>query len=112
AEYDDFWPLSAGDVVGILESGRSQARRALPAGAPPAISTEVSVRVTDAALVADLVVPAGARGLVLFVHGSGSGRKSRRNVAVARTFEKAGFGTMLLDLLTAAEAAEDEVTSH
>ena len=61
-------------------------------------------------LVADLSVPAGARGLVVFAHGSGSGRRSPRNRFVARALEQAGVATLLLDLLTPKEAAEDERT--
>jgi pimeloyl-ACP methyl ester carboxylesterase len=63
-------------------------------------------------LEADLVVPSGAPGLVVFAHGSGSSRFSLRNRAVAGTLEAAGFGTLLLDLLTAPEAAADELTGE
>ena len=58
----------------------------------------------------DLGVPERAAGLVIFAHGSGSSRFSRRNRAVADTLEAAGFGTLLLDLLTPAEEAVDERT--
>jgi putative phosphoribosyl transferase len=51
-------------------------------------------------------VPAGARGVVLFAHGSGSSRLSPRNLAVARTFHARGLGTLLFDLLTPAEASD------
>ncbi len=61
---------------------------------------------------AELVVPAGAKGLVMFVHGSGSTRRSPRNRLVARGMQRAGFATLLFDLLTPAEAAEDEETSE
>lgn len=61
---------------------------------------------------ADLVLPGGAKGLVMFVHGSGSSRRSPRNRFVARVLQRAGFATLLLDLLTPAEAAEDEVTAR
>jgi dienelactone hydrolase len=44
--------------------------------------------------------------MVLFVHGSGSGRLSPRNVAVAQQLRAAGLGTLLFDLLTEAEAAD------
>lgn len=59
-------------------------------------------------LVADLVVPAGALGLVVFAHGSGSSRRSPRNREVAGAVEANGFATLLLDLLTPEEAAIDE----
>ena len=60
----------------------------------------------------DLVVPAHAKGLVMFVHGSGSTRRSPRNRFVAREMQKAGFATLLFDLLTPEEGAKDEVTSR
>ncbi|MEH2522530.1 MULTISPECIES: dienelactone hydrolase family protein [unclassified Bradyrhizobium] len=44
--------------------------------------------------------------MVLFAHGSGSGRDSPRNQFVARVLQKSGFGTLLLDLLTDAEAQD------
>src|SRR5688572_5322138 len=60
----------------------------------------------------DLHVPVGAAGLVIFAHGSGSSRFSRRNRAVAKVLEHAGFGTLLLDLLTRDEEAEDQRTAE
>jgi dienelactone hydrolase len=50
-----------------------------------------------------LGAPAGAKGLVLFAHGSGSGRLSPRNNYVARVLREHGVGTLLFDLLTEAE---------
>ena len=61
---------------------------------------------------ADLRVPAGASGLVVFVHGSGSSRSSPRNRSVAGALDAAGFGTLLVDLLSASEAAADEITGE
>lgn len=58
----------------------------------------------------DLVVPAGARGVIVFAHGSGSSRHSARNKQVASVLRDAGFGTLLFDLLTASEEAIDERT--
>jgi putative phosphoribosyl transferase len=63
-------------------------------------------------LEADLVVPANAKGLVMFVHGSGSTRRSPRNRFVAREMQKAGFATLLFDLLMPEEGAENEVTTR
>jgi putative phosphoribosyl transferase len=60
----------------------------------------------------DLNVSDRAAGLVVFAHGSGSSRFSRRNRAVAKVLEHAGFGTLLLDLLTQAEEAKDERTAE
>jgi len=53
-----------------------------------------------------LSIPLGAKGIVLFAHGSGSGRFSPRNQHVAATLVEAGLATLLLDLLTEAEAAD------
>ena len=64
------------------------------------------------ALEGDLVVPAGAPGVVVFAHGSGSSRHSPRNRLVARTLERAGLGTLLMDLLTPGEEAVDATTAH
>ena len=55
----------------------------------------------------DLVRPDSTGGLVVFAHGSGSSRKSPRNRIVAQSLQQAGLGTLLFDLLTAAEEAED-----
>lgn len=56
----------------------------------------------------ELAIPEGAIGIVLFAHGSGSSRLSPRNQLVAQTLQKAGIGTLLLDLLTDEEAADRE----
>jgi putative phosphoribosyl transferase len=55
---------------------------------------------------ADLIVPPGAAGVVLFAHGSGSSRHSPRNQYVAAQLREAGLATLLIDLLT---PEEDEV---
>jgi len=55
-----------------------------------------------------LTVPKGAKGIVLFAHGSGSSRLSPRNTYVAKALQKAGIGTLLFDLLTDDEAADRE----
>lgn len=54
----------------------------------------------------DLALPDDPRGLVLFAHGSGSGRSSPRNRFVAGVLHEAGVGTLLFDLLTPLEAEE------
>jgi pimeloyl-ACP methyl ester carboxylesterase len=58
------------------------------------------------------VLPPSARGVVVFAHGSGSGRLSPRNRAVADVLVRAGLGALLVDLLTAEEDAEDRVTAR
>jgi len=61
--------------------------------------------VDGATIEGDLALPEGARGLVIFAHGSGSSRFSPRNRHVATTLQERGLGTLLVDLLT-----EDEET--
>jgi len=70
------------------------------------------MKIPPVGLEGDLVVPAGARGVVVFAHGSGSSRLSPRNQQVAEGLQEAGLGTLLMDLLTAEEGAEDEQGSH
>lgn len=57
----------------------------------------------DATLAGDLTLPAAANALVLFAHGSGSSRLSRRNRAVAEALQTRGLATLLFDLLTETE---------
>lgn len=73
-------------------------------------SAPVQIRAGAALLDGDLTVPPDALGLVVFAHGSGSSRFSSRNRAVATALVRAGFATLLLDLLTPAEEAIDERT--
>lgn len=72
----------------------------------------VHVATATARLEGDLAVPPGAAGIVLFAHGSGSSRFSSRNRYVARELNAAGLGTLLIDLLTRDEEAEDAVTAR
>jgi dienelactone hydrolase len=72
----------------------------------------VEVPVGATTLKADLRVPAAAKGLVIFAHGSGSSRFSSRNRHVAEFLGERGFATLLLDLLTSEEEAVDEVTTE
>jgi len=79
-----------------------------------AVSDQRSVMlpVDDVRLAGDLSVPPAARGLVVFAHGSGSGRFSPRNRAVAEALVDAGLATLLMDLLTPEEEAEDLRTAR
>lgn len=63
----------------------------------------LSLELTDVALAGDLVLPETAHGLVIFVHGSGSSRRSSRNRFVAAALNQRGLGTLLFDLLTERE---------
>jgi putative phosphoribosyl transferase len=57
-------------------------------------------------------VPEDAKGLVVFVHGSGSSRNSPRNQYVAQTLQESGLATLLFDLLTPSEEEIDLQTRH
>jgi pimeloyl-ACP methyl ester carboxylesterase len=72
----------------------------------------VQIRAGAALLDGDLTIAQRAVGLVVFAHGSGSSRFSRRNRTVAQTLEDGGFATLLLDLLTREEEAIDVRTSE
>jgi len=81
----------------------------------PAVSVlerPILVELADVALNGDLSLPADARGLVVFAHGSGSSRHSSRNRAVAEALHQGRLGTLLLDLLTEHEERSDEVTAE
>ena len=80
--------------------------------APAGTTETVRIEVGRGSVEGDLHLPARPAGLVIFAHGSGSSRFSRRNRAVAGMLEQAGFGTLLLDLLTPAEDAVDEHTAE
>ena len=91
--YDDFAQTTDEEVLAALPPRRREAR----------IETETGD------IIGDLTVPRDARLLVVFAHGSGSGRMSPRNRAVARRLESAGLATLLLDLLTEHEEREQDL---
>lgn len=72
----------------------------------------VHVPTAGVTLEGNLVVPEGARGVILFAHGSGSSRFSSRNRFVAEELQDAGLATLLIDLLTAEEESVDVHTAH
>ncbi|MDF1523636.1 MAG: hypothetical protein P1P87_12585, partial [Trueperaceae bacterium] len=72
----------------------------------------VAVPIVSGTLQGDLSLPEGATGVVLFAHGSGSGRHSPRNRFVARGLNDGGLATLLIDLLTEEEERIDAVTGH
>ncbi len=98
--YEDFSQTPDREVVELLHAGRA------PATAPGVgDSAPIEIETRDGAVLeADLHGPADPAGLIVFVHGSGSSRRSPRNVAVARYLERLGFATLLFDLLTVEEA--------
>jgi len=73
---------------------------------------EVMVTSDSVTLRGLLGVPKNARGVVLFAHGSGSGRLSSRNNFVARSLQDAGLATLLIDLLSEEEERVDAGTGH
>lgn len=68
------------------------------------VELPVFIPAGDVRLSGDLALPAAARGLVLFAHGSGSSRSSPRNRMVAGELRRSGVGTLLFDLLTEVES--------
>ncbi len=79
---------------------------------PVSEAHEVKVRAGDVQLHGTLTLPPGARAIVVFAHGSGSSRHSPRNQFVARVLDERGLGTLLFDLLTAAEEVIDDRTAR
>src|SRR5690606_36122793 len=125
------WPARAPVERGRRGAPEPAARRPIaPRPFPPAIrwvgtsnaptrskedamgADEVSIHIQGATLLGTLSVPAGARGLVVFAHGSGSGRFSPRNRQVAAALEARGLATLLFDLLTAEEERADAIDAH
>ena len=76
------------------------------------LSTEVDIVLESLTLKGDLTIPAGAKGIVLFAHGSGSSRHSPRNIFVAETIQNRGVATLLFDLLSEEEEEIDIQTLH
>lgn len=75
-------------------------------------SRTVEIEADGVSLEGDLAIPAGARGIVLFAHGSGSSRHSSRNKFVAEELRRGELGTLLLDLLTPQEEQIDMRTAR
>jgi dienelactone hydrolase len=71
---------------------------------------EISIPINKQQLKGNLVVPEGAKAIILFAHGSGSSRFSPRNQYVAKVLNDAGLATLLFDLLTEREEEIDEAT--
>lgn len=76
-------------------------------GVPVKTAESVRIAAGDVSLDGDLVIPDGARGVVLFAHGSGSSRRSPRNRQVAEGLQRTGLATLMMDLLTAEEEQID-----
>lgn len=93
--YDDFTQVSDTEVVALLANGFTPAGR-----------RSVTIAADDVQLTGDLALPPAASGVVVFAHGSGSGRHSPRNRSVANHLNQRGLGTLLLDLLTSQEEVD------
>ncbi len=114
--YDDFSQTSDDDVLALLaQAAQREHHRANRAGASVAARAaaaevgrddEVVIEAGAVAIEGRFTAPARARGVVVFAHGSGSSRRSPRNVYVASVLQQAGIGTLLIDLLTPAEAED------
>ena len=72
----------------------------------------IEIPAAGVVLAADVVVPKGPQGAVLFVHGSGSSRHSPRNRSVAGELQSAGLATVLADVLTPEEERIDAGTAE
>jgi len=97
----------------VLEHLARAAARTDGSAAAHALARDVEIPLEDGRLLEGrLEVPAGARGIVVFAHGSGSSRHSPRNRHVAAALRAAGLGTLLMDLLTPEEERLDERTTE
>ncbi|MBF6352987.1 phosphoribosyltransferase [Nocardia higoensis] len=103
--YRRFGQVSDSEVVELLRraAGAEWESQAEPAVDPPLRDDEVLVRTGGVELAGYLTVPENPIGMVVFAHGSGSGRHSPRNRYVAELLNRVGLGTLLVDLLTADE---------
>jgi len=100
--YLDFAQTADAEVVDLLR--RADKRQGAEDGAPT--ERDVIVLAGTVPLPGRLTVPARARGMVVFAHGTGSGRSSPRNMFVAGTLHVVGLGSLLFDLLTPEEEAD------
>ena len=98
--YADFSQTSDEEVIECL---RPQPAPPTGAAGLPASGSQVEIPADGVLLSGVITVPLGARGLVVFAHGSGSSRHSPRNRFVAEILNGSRLGTLLFDLLTAEE---------
>ncbi|HYO17038.1 MAG TPA: phosphoribosyltransferase [Dermatophilaceae bacterium] len=98
--YRDFSPTSDDEVIVLLDAAAGRMRGGQAVADRPECDIDVEIPVDTVVLQGHLHLPEPAAGVVLFAHGSGSGRHSPRNQLVAEVLYRAGLGTLLLDLLT------------
>ena len=99
AWYGNFSPVTDAEVAVLLGPGLASAD---PGDVTPD-PAEVVIDADGVQLSGSLVIPPRTTGLVVFAHGSGSSRRSPRHQFVAASLNRAGFGTLVVDLLTADE---------
>lgn len=108
--YVDFTQVTDEEVVDLLDRAAKHSISSRAVRAAPRSDRPIQITVDGATLQGVLWVPRPASGIVVFAHGSGSSRHSVRNRYVAEELYGAGFATLLFDLLTMEEAAEDDVS--
>jgi len=105
--YADFDQTSDEEVIACLERAAHRvpvvATTSGTGADPPLRDEEVEVTAGPVRLGGHLTVPENATGVVVFAHGSGSGRQSPRNRCVAAVLNEVGLATLLFDLLTVEE---------
>ncbi len=100
--YRSFAQTSDDEVVALLNRSRNDSHASARAGAndPPMRDEEIQVSAGPVVVAGHLTIPEHPVGVVVFAHGSGSSRHSPRNRYVAQVLNRAGFATVLFDLLT------------
>jgi putative phosphoribosyl transferase len=107
AWYRDFTQVTDAQVTALLHRAARSTQPAASLSAPspstaelPPANREIEIPTRHVRLAARFVLPEGAPAVVAFAHGSGSSRHSPRNRYVADALNRAGLGTLLLDLLS------------
>jgi predicted phosphoribosyltransferase/dienelactone hydrolase len=102
--YRNFTQTSDDEVVALLDRASKGYRQfVISAVDPPLRDEEVRVTAGPLSVAGHLTIPERPVGIVVFAHGSGSGRHSPRNRYVAEVLNRAGLATLLFDLLTPEE---------
>jgi len=101
--YRDFSPTSDEEVIVLLDTASRRLQGVPTADDAPDCDIDVSIPAGAVALEGHLHLPEPVAGVVVFAHGSGSSRHSPRNRFVGSVLQRAGLGTLLLDLLSPEE---------
>lgn len=105
-----FHPLKR--ALWMIRYGRIDIRTAMNTTLSSISEHEVKIPCAGVILTGDVAIPAGATGIVIFAHGSGSSRLSPRNRLVAGEIHRKGIATLLFDLLTPEEARSEARTGE